>query len=118
MKVSQRLAVAFWASFVAMIVFESLFFQRWMNSAEYFFATALLLSILALAWVLADSKENDLRVPALLSICVVAAAMLAVPYYRFRYFGAKAGFIFLGIVALSFAGLLLIDYALQYVSIS
>ncbi len=101
-----------------MIVVESLFFQRWMNSAEYFFATALFLSILALGWVLADAKENDLRVPTLLSICVVAAAFLAVPYYRFRYFGARAGFIFLVIVALGFAGIILIDYALQYVATS
>lgn len=116
MKLSQRLAVAFWASFVAMIVFESLFFRRWMNSSEYIFLTALFLSILALGWVSADSKENDLEIPKLLNICVVAAAFLAVPYYRFRYFGAKAGFIFLGIVGLNFAGLLLVASALEYLT--
>ena len=118
MKLSQRLAVAFWASFVAIIVFERVFSRPWMNSSEYIFLTALFLTLLALGWVLADSKESDLRVPMLLSICIVAIPFLAVPYYRFRYFGAKAGFIFLGIVALNFAALLLIDYALQYLSIA
>lgn len=116
MKLSQQLALAFWASFVLMIVFETLFSRPWMNSSEYIFLTALFLSIFALGWVLADSKENDLEVPILLNICVVVAAFLAVPYYRFRYFGAKAGFIFIGIVAVNFAGVLLVAYALEYVS--
>ena len=116
MKLSQLLAVAFWASFVAMIMFETLFSRPWMNTSEYIFLTALFLSVLALGWVLADAKENDLKVPLLLNICVVVAAFLAVPYYRFRYFGAKAGFIFIGIIAVNFAGLLLVAYALEYVS--
>ena len=116
MKTSQQLALAFWASFVSMIVVETLFPRPWMNSSEYFLLTALLLSILALGWVLADSKENDLKVPLLLNICVVVAAFLAVPYYRFRYFGAKVGFIFTGIVAVNFAGILLIAHALEYIS--
>lgn len=97
-----------------MIVVEGLFFRPWMNSSEYFFLTALFLSILALAWVWADAKENDLEVRTLLSICVVAAAFLAVPYYRFRHFGAKAGFKFLGIVAVGLAGIYLVAYILEY----
>lgn len=117
MKLSQKLAVAFWVSFVAMIVAETLFPQLWMKSSEYFFLTALFLSILALGWVLADAKENDLEVPFLLNICVVIAAFLAVPYYRFRYFGMKAGFKFFGVVGVCFAGLLLLDYALNYLSV-
>ncbi len=116
MKLSQRLAVAFWASFAAMIAVETLFFRPWMNSSEYFFLTALFLTILALGWVLTHSKENDLEVPKLLSICVVVAPFLAVPYYRFRYFGAKAGFIFLGIIGGNFVGLLLVAYVLEYLS--
>lgn len=116
MKLSQLLAVAFWVSFVTMIVFETLFPRSWMNSSEYIFLTALFLSVLALGWVLADAKENDLDVPLLLNVCVVVAAFLAVPYYRFRYFGAKAGFVFIGIVAVNLAGLLFIAYALEYVS--
>lgn len=116
MKLSHGLALAFWLSFVAMIVIETLFFRPWMNSNEYVFSTALVLSILALGWVLADSHENSLNVPKMLTVCVVIAAFLAVPYYRFRYFGAKAGFIFLGIIGVNFAGLLVLAYALEYLS--
>lgn len=96
-----------------MVVIETLFFQPWMDSSEYVFLSALFVSVLALGWVLADSHENNIRVPTLLNIFVVIAAFLAVPYYRFRYFGARAGFIFLGIAGLNFAGLFLIAYLLQ-----
>ena len=116
MKLSHKLAVAFWASFVTMIVFETLFFQPWMNSSAYIFLSALFLSVLALGWVLADSTENEFEVPKLLNICVVLAVFLAVPYYRFRYFGAKAGFIFLGIVVLNVAGLITLASVLEYLS--
>jgi 1,4-dihydroxy-2-naphthoate octaprenyltransferase len=118
MKLSQRLAIFFWASFFAMIVAETSFPRPWMNSSEYFFLTALFLSIVALGWVLADAKENKLEVPLLLRICIVVAAFLAVPYYRFRYFGMKAGFIFLGIVSVCFAALLLMPSALKYLSLA
>ena len=87
-----------------------------MNSSEYVFSTALILSILALGWVLADSHENSVNVPKILNVCVVVAAFLAVPYYRFRYFGAKAGFIFLGIIGANFAGLFFLGYVLEYLS--
>ncbi len=116
MKFSQKLAIFFWASFAAMIVVETLYPQPWMNSSEYFFLTALFLSVLALGWVLADAKENDLEVPLLLRICIVVAALLAVPYYRFQYFGVKAGFVFFGIVSVCFAALLLMPSALKYLS--
>ena len=114
LKRSHKLAVAFWVSFVAMIVVETVAFRPWMTSSEYVFSTALYLSIIALAWVLADAKENDVRVPKLLKVGVVIAAFLAVPYYRFRYFGAKAGLLFLGIMGLNLAGLFFIAYALEY----
>jgi len=116
MKLSHRLTVAFWASFVVMIAFETLLFRPWMNSSEYIFLTALILSVLALGWVLADSNQKNMEVPKLLSICVVVAPFLTVPYYRFRYFGTKAGFKFLGIVGVGLAGLLLVAYALEYLS--
>jgi hypothetical protein len=87
-----------------------------MNSSEYFFFTSLFLAVLALGWVLADAKENALKTPLLLNICIVVATVLAVPFYRFKYFGAKAGFIFMGIIAVNFAGLFLVAYVLEYVS--
>jgi hypothetical protein len=111
---SRYLAVTFWLCFAAMIVFETLFFRPWMNSSEYIFSTALLLSILALGWVIADSREHGVETSKLLHLFVVIAAFLAVPYYRFRYFGARAGFIFLGILGLNFAGLFLLAYALDH----
>jgi hypothetical protein len=116
MKLSHQLTVAFWASFVVMIAFETLLFRPWMNSSEYIFLTALFLSVLALGWVLADSNQKNIEVPKLLSICVVVAPFLAVPYYRFRYFGTKAGFTFLGIVGLSLASLFIVAYAMEYLS--
>lgn len=116
-KISQRLALAFWAAFIAMILFEAVFFQPWMESSAYFFSTALFLSGLALGWVLADSNENNLNIPKLLGIFIVAAPFVAVPYYRFRYFGAKAGLKFLGIVLLNFIGVVLVDFALQFLPV-
>jgi len=114
MKLSQKLAVAFWASFATMVIVETLFFQRWMTSSAYIFSTTIFFSILALGWVLSDSNENELEVPKFLNICIVVAAFLAVPYYRFRYFGAKAGFIFLGIVVVNAAGIILVASLLEY----
>lgn len=114
MKLSQKLASFFWVSFAAMIVVETLFFQAWMDSSAYIFSTGLFLSVVALGWVLADSNENNLEVPKALKVCVVAIALLAVVYYRFRYFGAKAGFIFLGIMVLNVAGVILLVSVLEF----
>ena len=52
--------------------------------------------MLALAWVLSHAKENKVQTPMPLNVAVVALAFIAVPYYRFRYFGLKDGFRFVG----------------------
>ena len=118
MKRSHKLAVAFWIVLTAMVIIETLFFRRWMDSSAYILTTGLMLSALALGWVLYDSRENDLTISKHLKVGVVAAAALAVPYYRFRYFGAKSGFIFLAIVALNTAGIVLIATLLEHLPIS
>lgn len=118
MKLSLRLAIVFWASFFGMIFIETLYPRPWMDSSEYFLLTGLFLSILALGWVLADARENNLEVPVILRICIVIAVLLAVPYYRFRYSGMRAGFVFLGIVSVCFAVLLLMPSALRYLSLA
>jgi len=114
MKLPQILAVSFWLCFAAMIAFETLYFRPWMNSSEYFFLTAFLLSALALGWVLADARKHELDLPMTLNVAIVAAAFLAVPYYRFRYFGARKGIVFLGIAGLGLAGLFGFAYTLDY----
>ena len=68
MNLSKKLAVAFWASMLAMVVLETVFFQPWMNTSEYIFLSALFISALALGWVLADANENNIRVPTLLNL--------------------------------------------------
>lgn len=78
-------------------------------------------ALLTFAWFRLDTDERSYRRTPLLSVLVVAVALVALPYYFFRSRGAKGGFIALGLFvlvfmasgALSAAGEYTVSYALQ-----
>lgn len=49
------------------------------------------------SWFLTDARERGMKPSAGLKISVVALSLVALPYYKFRYVGARAGFTFIGI---------------------
>jgi len=102
LKFSQFIALMFWAAITGTIVVEVGLELPWAQSSGFATLTALLFAGLALGWVLTHARENDIQVPGSLKIGVVLLAALAVPYYRFKYFGPKPGFLFAGKIVLCF----------------
>lgn len=88
------------------LALEEIFYVSWARTQGFAISTTILVSIIALGWVLAHADENDIEPSRLLKIGVVAFAPFAVLYYRFRYFGAKSGFVYLAWLLSCFVALL------------
>jgi peptidoglycan/LPS O-acetylase OafA/YrhL len=102
LKYSQIIALIFWATMIGTMVIEVGLELPWTQSSGFAGLTTLLFAGFAFGWVRAHSRENDIQVPGTLKIGVVLLAAVAVPYYKFKYFGAKSGLLFVGILALCF----------------
>lgn len=98
MKTSRVLASAFWLLPIIDLLLKKLFFVPWAHSDKWALLVILLASVTIFGWFILDSRERGVETSKWLKMAVVAAAIIAVPYYKFRYFGALAGFKFLGIV--------------------
>ena len=112
LKQSQLIALMFWSSFAANLVIEVGLELPWAQSSGYAGLTTVLFAGLAFAWVLTHARENDVRVSAALKIAVILIAVIAVPYYKFRYFGAKSGMLFIGMLVLGLAVAVLVGAAI------
>ena len=102
MKLSRGLAIAFWSAVFATLILESVLFVPWTQTSGFKVLSTLVFTIIAFGWFLADSREHEVSPSPMLKIMVVAVSILAVPYYKFRYLGVRAGFVFLAVVIGSF----------------
>jgi hypothetical protein len=105
MKHSTKLALAVWVFLALVVILEEVFHFDWMTSSAYSYGTILIGAVLVFTWFLADTREHGIDASPILKVMVVAIALVAVPYYRFRYMGAKRGFIFVGKVLGGFVAL-------------
>ena len=102
MKTSSWLALAFWATMgVGMLIDAN-------PAPDGNELPAILVGIVSVlfmfGWYIADSNENNIERNIWLNICVVAVGFAALPYYRFRYFGARRGAVFIGWVIAALVG--------------
>jgi hypothetical protein len=114
MTLSRTLAIALWLLLFLTVVAEDVFVFGWTKTTAYHSSSFLGTTVLMFGWFLADAKERDFVPSIWLKIAVVAVGVIALPYYKFRNFGARAGFVFIGIVLLAFvttlAATLLVEY--------
>jgi hypothetical protein len=104
----------FWFLLGLSLALESIFYVSWAQTSAFAYSSAIFLTVLALAWVLSHAKENNVQTPMALHVAVVALSFIAVPYYRFRYFGFKDGFRFLCWLVLALVGVIVALDGLDY----
>ena len=114
MRRSLLLALFFWFSLGLSLALEIIFYVSWAQTSAFAFSSAIFLTVLALSWVLSHAKENNVQTPLALNVAVVALAFIAVPYYRFRYFGLKEGLRFLCWLLLALVGVIVALDGLDY----
>ena len=107
MRTSRWVAVAFWVAFGIIMVLDVAYTPGFGESGLAF-AQSLYLALLMFGWYLADSNENEVPRSMGLNIAVILIGFIALPYYRFRYFGARRGFIFLATLIAAFIGTLIL----------
>ena len=102
MKPSQQVAVGFWVLIALMIIIEDGLFPSLTNSAAYNWGVSLVLTLVVFTWYYVDTIQNEIQRPLWLNMLVILFSPFALPYYRFRYFGAKAGLVFIAITGGTF----------------
>lgn len=98
MKRSHVLAIVFWLVVLGTLLIEVGFNYCWASSDAYRFSSLFIFTSVIFFWFLLDARERSVSPSTALKIFVVALSAVALPYYKFRYLGARAGFVFLGIV--------------------
>jgi hypothetical protein len=116
MRASRVLASAFWLLILVDVLLKEAFFVPWAHSDNWALLEILLGAVTIFGWFMFDSRERGAETSKWLKIAVVAAAFIAVPYYKFRHFGALAGFKFLGIVLVIFVGVIVVATAIAVIN--
>lgn len=111
---SLLVALTFWLLLAVSIALEEIFYFPWAQTSAFAISSTVVLTVVTLAWVLTHARENGKETSALLNIAVVAIAVIAVPYYRFRYYGAISGLKFVGWVVLASATVTLALIAMDF----
>lgn len=114
MKLSRKLAIALWALLFLSVLAEDVFNFSWTMTAAYEALRLVCAAVLVFGWFLADAKEREFEPSIWLKIAVVGIGLIALPYYKFRYFGVRAGFTFIGIVLLAFIATLAVALFVDY----
>ncbi|NNF68042.1 MAG: hypothetical protein HKM98_11090 [Gammaproteobacteria bacterium] len=112
----QIFALVFWLIVFATLLLEDIFRFAWTGSGAYEIAVVLVLTSSIFLWFLTDARERGINPSGGLKLAVVAFAAIAVPYYKFRYFGAKRGLLFVAIVLASFACVIIALMAVNFVT--
>ncbi|MEM8684075.1 MAG: hypothetical protein AAGF72_11615 [Pseudomonadota bacterium] len=102
MTTSRWLALAFWTTMGVGMVVDAQAGASGNETGALLIAVAS--ALLMFGWYLADSNEHNIDRTIWLNIAVVAIGIIALPYYRFRYFGARRGAVFLGWAIAAFVG--------------
>ena len=109
---SIALLVAAVASFVTGSVVQYLQYVHGNPTAEIFFSFISMLPVFA--WFRFDTDQRSYRRTPLLNICVLAIAIVALPYYFFRSRGLRGGFIACGLFTLAVICSIALTIAGQY----
>ena len=112
MKRSHVVATIFWVFLIATGIVEIELELAWAQTTGFAGLTAIVGAGLAFGWVITDAKENGIQIPGALKIATVALALIAVPYYRFKYFGAIRGLKFIAVVIVLFGATILLTSAI------
>lgn len=98
---SFRLAALFWC-FVTLNGAADIFLlpSSIADSSLYFLITAIIWLTIAFAWFLEDAQANGIKTTRGLRIAVLLLYPITLPYYKFRYFGLRAGLKFIGFILL------------------
>ena len=96
MKKVTKLAILYWTVYLAYYTLYFLLPLDVVESVPYIFSSLAILVFLLFAWFLADADRIGFKPSTGLKIAVIAFAVIAIPYYRFRYTGFKKGMLFIG----------------------
>ena len=96
MKKVTKLAILYWTVFLAYYTLGLLLPLDVVESAPYVISTLAILIFFVFIWFLADAANIGFKPSTGLKIAVIAFAVAAIPYYRFRYTGFKKGMLFIG----------------------
>lgn len=115
MKSSRIVAIVLWSLLFISLLAEEVFFLEWTRAGTYNLFSTIVFTLFIFGWFLADASERGHSPSLLLKIAVVAVGVLAVPFYKFRYFGPQAGFTFIGIVVLAFIATIAATYLVEMI---
>ncbi|MEM6514368.1 MAG: hypothetical protein AAF660_15260 [Pseudomonadota bacterium] len=102
MKTATWIALAFWLVIGASMVID---FRYQPGGSEGMAALLAVVSMLLMfGWYIADSNEHGIERRMWFNVLVILLGVIALPYYRFRHFGARKGAVFLGWVLAAFVG--------------
>lgn len=98
MKTSRVFASALWLIMLIDLLLRESFSVPLAHSDNWNLLVIILGIVTIFGWFIFDSRERGAETSKLLKLAVIGIAIIAVPYYKFRYFGFLAGFKFLGIL--------------------
>jgi hypothetical protein len=96
MKKVTKLAILYWIVFLAYYTLDLLLPLDVVDSEPYVISTLAILIFFAFIWFMADAANIGFKPSTGLKIAVIAIAVVAIPYYRFKYTGFKKGMLFIG----------------------
>jgi hypothetical protein len=99
MQSTRQYAIAVWTILLLSMVLDQTLPYAWASSDFFEAGTVIVLTAAVFGWFLADAKAQGIEPTWGLKLSVIVLGALALPYYRFRYSGSKAGLAFVVRVA-------------------
>lgn len=95
MKKKPALTILVWVLMFLSALLDEMLPAAIVNSPEYFLSAMVIMVFSIYAWFLADAEEIGFKPSFGLKIGVIAIAVIAIPYYRFKHTGFKKGMLFI-----------------------